>query len=1028
MDPLSALSVAGTVVQFVQFAASLVNNVQEIHHSASGTTLAIQNVEDIHNTLSQFSKDLGDSPPNSPRYGKDLGRLAKRCKGDCDRLLKLVSQLKLESSEKKRWWKSFQLAMLELWTHRDVEDLRQRISESQASMVLVLCTISSQQVENLQNQVCLLKTSIADLKMHRTRELEDFSASLSQMESKINDIKLCTSSSPLSQDDFETLTRDVNSLAITNRNYEREYTILSSLDYKRRPARHEAIPIAHQKTFDWIFKDPSDGSLTPFSQWLKQNSGIFWISGKPGSGKSTLMKFICDHSCTLELLSTWAWPKQAISAKHYFWSAGTPIQRSQEGLLKSLTLEILRQLPEIIPSICPERWKKSPSDLRNMEWSQLQLRSCLERIATIPELPARFCFFIDGLDEFGGDHLEICESLLHLSKSTHIKMCLSSRPWNVFLDSFGQTTRHVHVHDLTRDDIRHYAQHRLHTHPKWESLITRAEASKVLAEEISNRAQGVFLWVFLVTRLLREGLTNNDSFQDLMGRLETFPSDLERFLKQILESVDPFYHPKTARMLKITVAAKEPLPSIIYAFHEMEYDDEDYALNAPVQAFEQSDFDSLVAPVPRRLRGSCKGLLEINNNCVEFLHRTVRDFLMTAEMADFLSSKIEPAIFTPSLSILRAYIAWIKHLPSTRVRQMIVEKYNRDPSSSTEVLDWTIKYARISEDENCCATECLLDMLEFSLQISFKKADPAFAAGSSEVTQTPSFVFRELVLELGIGNYVTKKLDQMPNYFSLFKVQPLHILFSRQLSWSAKRLQILQHLLELGLDPNEKVRLKGETNWTRLVGRLVGNEDDFISAIENGVFTVFLRHGANPNAILFSSDRPVWVNFLYFGLVAVCRKTGHVPRLSHEDCFVKEFETFMIQDADFSLLTKVVTFGEFGGTYWTEIQSYLREVAAMIDRLPFLYIHFLARVMKLLIQYGANSDLPWKELGPTLQECFPPSLVQPMLNIINSNDISLQGGVGMIHTRPAKRIREDDEHSSAGRAGTSTGNKLRRFP
>jgi hypothetical protein len=640
----------------------------------------------------------------------------------------------------------------------------------------------------------------------------------------------------------------------------------------------------------------------------------------------------------------------------------------------------------------------------------------------MPELQARFCFFIDGLDEFGGDHLEICETLLHLSKSTHIKMCLSSRPWNVFLDSFGQTTRHVNVHDLTRDDIRRYAKYRLHTHPKWESLINRAEAGMALAEEISNRAQGVFLWVFLVTRLLREGLTNDDSFQDLMKRLETFPSDLEMFIKQILESVDPFYHPKMARMLKITVAAKEPLPTIIYAFHEREYDDKDYALNEPILSFEPAEWDSLVAPVPRRLRGRCKGLLEINDNHVEFLHRTVRDFLMTAEMADYLSSKIEPAIFTPSLSILRAYIAWIKHLPSTRI--IIVGNYSLH--SLISKLERAIKYASISEDEDCSATEFLLDELERSLQISFKRADPGSATRYSEVTQAPGIVFRELILMLGTGNYVAKKLDQMPNYFSLFTIEPLQILFpilSPDLSVSGKRPQILDRLLEHGLDPNEIVHSNGQTNWTRLVSRLVNNRYDFISAVESGIFTVFLHHGANPNAVLRCDGRPVWISFLNFGLVAVYRKKEHVLRLvTHADRFLKDLESFMVQGADFSLLKGVVT----GGTHWTEIQNYLREASRMVNRLPFQHRHFFARVMKLFIEYGAKSDLPWRELEPILQECFPPSLAQPMLNIINGDGFGMQGGMGLERTGPAKRIREDDEYSNTGEAGTSAGSKLRR--
>ena len=892
------------------------------------------------------------------------------------------------------------------------------------SKVLMLDAHYSQQVGNIEIQVRDLRTSMADLKMSRTRELEELTVELSQLSSKIDEVKLFTGSSPLSNDDFETLTRGVDNLAITSSNYEREYAILSSLDYKRRPARQEAVPLAHQKTFNWIFQDPLDGSPSPFAQWLKQHSGVFWVSGKPGAGKSTLMKFICENSRTSELLSTWAWPQQAISANHFFWSAGTPIQRSQEGLFKSLLLEILRQLPETIPSICSERWKRPLSGLSNLEWTQSQLRTCLERIATMPELQTRFCFFIDGLDEFGGDHLEICETLLHLSKSAHIKMCLSSRPWNVFVDSFGQTTRHVDVHDLTRDDIRQYAQSRLHNHPKWNSLIKRAEAGEVLADEISNRAQGVFLWVFLVTQLLREGLTNDDSLQDLMKRLESFPTDLEKFIKQILESVDPFYYPKTARMLKVTVAAKEPFPPFVYALLEREFDDEDYALNEPVQPFEPTDWDPLVATVPQHLRARCKGLLEINNDRVEFLHRTVRDFLMTAEMDDFLSSKIEPAIFIPSLAILRAHIVWIKHMPSIHTRQMIFEKCNRDPNPSNEILDWAIRYASISEDEDFGATECLLDELEMALQISFRRAGPSFGGTPSEVTQTPGFAFRALMLQVGAGAYVAKKLDQIPNYFSLFNIQPLQILLPRHLSWSAKRLQILHQLLKHNLDPNEAIRRNGETHWSSLVGRLTGDEEEFVSAVENGIFSVFLHHGANPNAVLYNGDRPVWISFLNFGLNAVCCKAEYIPRLTHADCFTKDLESFMVQGADFGLLHNVATFGKFGGTHWTEVKSYLTEASNMTEHLSFQHRHFLARVMKLFIEYGAKSDLPWRDLAPTLEECFPASLSQPMLNIING----LQVTERIAHTGPAnKRSREEEEFQATDEARTSKGNKARKL-
>jgi hypothetical protein len=40
--------------------------------------------------------------------------------------------------------------------------------------------------------------------------------------------------------------------------------------------------------------------------WLSSGAGIFHISGKLGSGKSTLMKYLCEHDSTKYLLKHWA--------------------------------------------------------------------------------------------------------------------------------------------------------------------------------------------------------------------------------------------------------------------------------------------------------------------------------------------------------------------------------------------------------------------------------------------------------------------------------------------------------------------------------------------------------------------------------------------------------------------------------------------------------------------------------------------------------------------------------------------------
>lgn len=53
--------------------------------------------------------------------------------------------------------------------------------------------------------------------------------------------------------------------------------------------------------------DRHDTSISEsFLHWLSTGNDIFHITGKLGSGKSTLMKFLCEHKRTKEELQKWA--------------------------------------------------------------------------------------------------------------------------------------------------------------------------------------------------------------------------------------------------------------------------------------------------------------------------------------------------------------------------------------------------------------------------------------------------------------------------------------------------------------------------------------------------------------------------------------------------------------------------------------------------------------------------------------------------------------------------------------------------
>lgn len=68
-------------------------------------------------------------------------------------------------------------------------------------------------------------------------------------------------------------------------------SLLSSLSFDTMDYRHSAIRDAHPVTYDDVYEKV-------ISPWMQSSDQVFWISGKPGSGKSTLMKYIVGHSNT----------------------------------------------------------------------------------------------------------------------------------------------------------------------------------------------------------------------------------------------------------------------------------------------------------------------------------------------------------------------------------------------------------------------------------------------------------------------------------------------------------------------------------------------------------------------------------------------------------------------------------------------------------------------------------------------------------------------------------------------------------
>lgn len=145
MDALSALSIAGTVTQFVSFTGDLIAKASELHGSANNATAEVQNIDNVYTTLLEFScgfnnatRDLAEL--ENLEAARLLGLVAE-CQRDCDKLLDITRTLKAEG-EHKSWYHCLRKAIESAWKLPEIRLLDERLQRTQLTLVLLICSIS----------------------------------------------------------------------------------------------------------------------------------------------------------------------------------------------------------------------------------------------------------------------------------------------------------------------------------------------------------------------------------------------------------------------------------------------------------------------------------------------------------------------------------------------------------------------------------------------------------------------------------------------------------------------------------------------------------------------------------------------------------------------------------------------------------------------------------------------------------------------------------------------------------------------
>jgi hypothetical protein len=459
-----------------------------------------------------------------------------------------------------------------------------------------------------------------------------------------------------------------------------ESSLLASLRFPTMNNRFEEIEPAHKETFEWIFRSPAQQSKwSNFPQWLSEGGGIYWINGKAASGKSTLMRFICEDPRTDTLLNEWSSPDFLLRATHFFWNSGTPDQRSYQGLLRALLFDILRQARYLIRVVFSDKWAARPWHPTNVvlepeSWTLPRLIKAFDLLFQKAGMRLRFCLFVDGLDEYNGDPFDIIDLFMRISQFPNVKLCLSSRPLYDFVKSFRAFPT-LRLQDLNSHDIKQYVDDKLGANHQMQELQRKEpEQAPKLSQEIIDKADGVFLWVRLVVFSLLRGLRNSDQVSDLQRRLRILPPSLEDLFSHILDHLEPVYLEQSSRIFQIFTASHLTKGNLIecnLTSLELSFAEETDAqrlLRSPASPLTDHERISRIELVDIWLVTRCGGLIEANkpsnsediNRNLSYLHRTVRDYLEVPQIWTRIMGLTRGSDFNPHVSLLQSSVLFIK--------------------------------------------------------------------------------------------------------------------------------------------------------------------------------------------------------------------------------------------------------------------------------------------------------------------------------------------------------------------------------
>lgn len=392
--------------------------------------------------------------------------------------------------------------------------------------------------------------------------------------------------------------------------------LLNMLRFDQIDARQMSLKAAQGKTCRWMLK------AHRYKEWLdsgslQKHNGFLWIKGKPGAGKSIMMKFLFQEARRSM--------KNTIVISFFFNARGDTLEKSTNGLYRSLLFNLMSKMPDLI-SCLDHCGMHSLAAIKETGWQPEMLKEIF-RLVVGRLQDRRVVCYVDALDECPEDDIRdmvsLFEELGAREKSGKLLVCFSSRHYPEISIKTGLQLVLEKESDHG-DDIRLYIDSQL--------KIENTPQADEIKSEILRKSSSIFLWVALVVPILNKEHDRGRT-KTLKRRLDEIPADLHDLFLDILTRDCKDIH-EMVLCIKLILFAKRPLsPQELQVAVLTGSEDQ---LQEP---FNEAD---VTAEVLRKfILDVSKGLAEITKSeapTVQFIHESVRDFLLREGGMNKLSS------------------------------------------------------------------------------------------------------------------------------------------------------------------------------------------------------------------------------------------------------------------------------------------------------------------------------------------------------------------------------------------------------